>query len=793
LIQKTQTRFFSITALFLGAYALALSLSPAVIARSWQADLRWSHWIGYTVWLAGFSLVLRANRRRLTRRDPLLLPIVALLSGWGLLTIWRLSIYFGLRQTIWLTISLGALIGGMRLQKPLQALRRYKYLWLTGGLILTGLTLLFGTNPMGAGPRLWLGCCGVYLQPSEPLKLLLIIYLAAYFADWGATFRTENDQTDRLHALVPTLIMTGMALLLLIVQRDLGAATLFIFISSVMIYLATGWRWIPVFSLLGLGVAGAGGYLLFDVVRLRVDAWLNPWLDPSGRSYQIVQSLIAVANGGLLGRGPGLGSPSLVPVAHSDFIFAALAEESGLVGALGLLILIALIAHRGLHIALHAREPFHRYLAAGLTANIVAQSVLIIAGNLRLLPLTGVMLRFISYGGSSLLVSFLSVMLLAQIHNAETTSDLAPPVEPAPQASLGAALPGFLLAALIATALVAGWWGFYRGPDLLTRTDNPRRSIADRYVPRGALFDRFDTPLAETVGQPGEYSRYVHTPALSPVLGYNHPIYGQAGLEASLDPILRGLEGQDAFTIWQHHLLYGQPPPGLDVRLTLDLELQQQADALLGERAGAMVLIRADTGDILVMASHPFYNPNRLESQWESLIQDQRAPLVNRVMQGSYALPTESGLPFPEQIPVSWQEGLPLRLPGTEIPVAETEASPMGVALLASALNNDGVLTPPRLAQAYRHPEEGWIPMTPLGESRQLYSSIQANSFISEHTAEDESTWRLILAPEEEDLTWFVGGSIGDSAYVCVLVLEQKNLPLAEEIGTSMLVEAMSP
>jgi hypothetical protein len=117
----------------------------------------------------------------------------------------------------------------------------------------------------------------------------------------------------------------------------------------------------------------------------------------------------------------------------------------------------------------------------------------------------------------------------------------------------------------------------------------------------------------------------------------------------------------------------------------------------------------------------------------------------------------------------------------------------MGVALLASALNNEGVLTPPRLAQAYRHPEEGWIPMTPLGESRQLYSSIQANAFISEHAVENAATWHLILAPEEEDLTWFVGGSRGEAAYVCVLVLEQKNLPLAEEIGTSMLSEAMSP
>ncbi len=795
MIQKTQRRFLLLAALFLGLYALALSLSPAVIARSWQVDLRWSHWMGYLVWLIGFLLAQRATGRFLSRRDPLLLPLVALLSGWGLITVWRLSIYFGLRQTIWLLIALGALVGGLRLQQPLETLRRYKYLWLSSGLLLTALTLIFGTNPMGAGPRLWLGCCNIYFQPSEPLKLLLVVYLAAYFANWGTSFRPDrsegNNQARRLQVLVPTLIMTGLALLLLIVQRDLGTASLFIFIYSVMIFLATGWRLIPLVSLLGLGLAGAGGYLLFDVVRLRVDAWLNPWLDPSGRSYQIVQSLIAVANGGIFGRGPGLGSPSVVPVAHSDFVFAAIAEETGLVGALGLLILIALLTQRGLRIALHAQEPFHRYLAAGLTTNILAQSVLIIGGNLRLLPLTGVTLPFISYGGSSLLVSFLAIMLLFHINQAGDWQT-SPATALAPS-SLGASLPAFFLASLAAAALTAGWWGFYRGPDLLTRTDNPRRAISDRYVPRGAIFDRFDTPLVETEGQTGQYKRYVHTPELGPVLGYNHSIYGQAGLEASLDPILRGLQGQDAFTIWRHHLLYGQPPPGLDVRLTLDLELQQQADALLGDYAGALVLMRADTGEILVMASHPFYDPNQMETQWESLIQDERAPLLNRVMQGSYSVAGLSGPLFPEQIPASWRDGLPLRLPGIDIPLSETEASPMGVTLLAASLANEGLQAPPRLVQAYRHPEEGWIPISPLGQSEQVFSSTQANAILTEMESENRSGWHLALTPEGEDVTWFVGGSLDDEPVVCVIVLEEKNLPLAEEIGLEMLAGAARP
>ena len=132
---------------------------------------------------------------------------------------------------------------------------------------------------LGFGPRLWLGCCGIYLQPSEPLKLLLIVYLSAYFADWLGIIRTKRLTLPRLHVLVPTLIMVGLALVLLLVQRDLGTASIFIFIYSVMIYTATGWRWVPLISVGTLTAAGVLGYAVFDVIRLRVDAWLNPWLD----------------------------------------------------------------------------------------------------------------------------------------------------------------------------------------------------------------------------------------------------------------------------------------------------------------------------------------------------------------------------------------------------------------------------------------------------------------------------------------------------------------------------------
>ena len=171
-----------------------------------------------------------------------------------------------------------------------------------------------------------MGCCGIYFQPSELLKLLLIVYLAAYLADRPV----ESSPPSRLlPLLIPTLILTGLALLLLIFQRDLGTAAIFLVLYAVIVYSGTGDYRVLIFSILVLILAAIVGYALFDVVDLRVDAWINPWLDPSGRSYQIVQSLLAVANGGLIGRGPGMGNPGLVPIAQSDFIFSAISEESG--------------------------------------------------------------------------------------------------------------------------------------------------------------------------------------------------------------------------------------------------------------------------------------------------------------------------------------------------------------------------------------------------------------------------------------------------------------------------------
>ncbi|MCA1953675.1 MAG: FtsW/RodA/SpoVE family cell cycle protein [Anaerolinea sp.] len=629
-----QARLMSWTAGFILIYAISLTLAPAARLHSWNIAYRWTHWPAVLVWIVGFALLHRQTRKYTPDRDPYLLPIMALLSGWGLLTIWRLTPDFGIRQTLWLIVCQALFWFGLKIPNLIQELRHYKYLSLSGILLLIALTLIFGAYPGGFGPRLWLGCCGIYFQPAEALKLLMVVYLAAYLSERQAT------TIGLLQILTPAFLLVGSSITLLAVQRDLGTASLLIILFTLIVYLATGKRRVLLISAGLLSVAGLIGYQLFDVIRVRVEAWLNPWLDASGRSYQIVQSLLAFASGGFLGSGPGLGSPSVVPIAHSDFIFAAIGEESGLLGGVGLLLLLSILTLRGLKTAIRAANAYQRLLAGGITTYLISQSILIIGGNLRLLPLTGVTLPFVSYGGSSLLISFLSLLILLRISN-DTQDQPSPLRHPEPYWTTAA----LLLTGLFALTLLQGWWSIIRSPALATRPDNPRRIIADRYVLRGQLLDRNNQVLAYTEGQPGNYLRRVTTSAVAPVIGYHNATYGQSGAEFGFDGYLRGLQGTPTSLVWYYSLLFSQPPPGLDVRLSLELNLQQQATQLLEGQTGALVLLNANTGEILAMASSPSFDPNQIEQQWPTWLNDQRAPLLNRAVQGLYP-PGQALIPF---------------------------------------------------------------------------------------------------------------------------------------------------
>jgi cell division protein FtsW (lipid II flippase) len=404
------------TLLALAALFVALNRLGLLLARGEPWLALWP--VG--MWLLCAAAAHLALNRLLPLRDPFILPVVMLLAGWGLTLVARLAPPFAARQVVWLVVSSAAGILTTILPPNLRILRRYRYSWLLLGLLLLGATLLFGVNPSGEvyAPRLWLGFGAVFFQPSEILKILLIVFLASYLAEKREIIITTHHQLGRwrlppLSYIAPMLLMWGFCMVLLIWQRDLGAASLFFLIFLGMLYASTGQISYMIIGLVLLGLAGIAGYALFDVVQLRVDAWWNPWPEADGRAFQIVQSLLAVAAGGIFGEGVGLGAPNFIPVVHSDFVFAAIAEEWGIIGGLGVLLCLATLVLRATRTAVKNTErPFHSLLAAGIGLSLGVQSLLIMAGVLKLVPLTGVTLPFVSYGGSSLLSSFVMIGLL---------------------------------------------------------------------------------------------------------------------------------------------------------------------------------------------------------------------------------------------------------------------------------------------------------------------------------------------------------------------------------------------
>ena len=471
-------------ALLLALGFIFLSLSAVVLA--WASTLnpgtdRSAGYRGFLLilpaWAASAWVLHRALNRWLPSRDPLLLPCGMMLMGWGLLAVWRLLPEFGARQLAWFLAAVGILYEIFRMRSATPWLRRYRLVWLSLGLFLLALTLFFGTNPSGAEARLWLGCCGQYMQPSEPLRLLLIAYLASYFAD---RLMPGSDQPAREGLgpiLLPLIVVWGLAVALLAVQRDLGAGSLFLALLAMLLFVVSR-RWEALaIGLLLLLTAGAAATSFSDVVRARIETWLNPWSDPLTTSYQTLQGLLAMAAGGLLGTGPGFGSPGLVPAVHTDYIIAAIVEEWGLAGGLGLLALLAVLTGRGLRAATRSRDAYAAILGAGLSIAIGLQAVLIIGGVVRLLPLTGIPLPFVSYGGSSLLTTAVSLALLIRIsaHPGERPR-FARSIRRVHTASLA------LWAAL---ALALGWWTVVRGPELRARPENPR-SAAPVPVPQDA-------------------------------------------------------------------------------------------------------------------------------------------------------------------------------------------------------------------------------------------------------------------------------------------------------------------
>ena len=379
--------------------------------------------------VAAVFIILHLVLRFLTpRADSLLLPVSAGLTSLGIVMIYRLDRGLALDQLVWIAVAAACFVLVILFLRNYEVLAQYKYTLGIAALALLASTMIFGKEINGA--RLWLEIGPLHFQPSEIAKVLLVVFLAAFFAEKHevlsiSTHRVLGIPVPELKYFVPLIIMWGLSMLMMIFEKDLGSSLLFFGIFLAMLYAATARKTYVAVGLVLFILGAYVCYLSFSHVELRVLTWLSPFNPKTiqGNSYQISQSLFALSSGGISGSGLGLGRPDFIPSVATDFIFSAIGEELGLIGAVSVILLYIVFVARGIKTALLHRDDFGKLLAAGLVSIIAIQSFLIMGGVTRLIPLTGITLPFVSYGGSSLLANFvLLALLLVLSHRGATTN-----------------------------------------------------------------------------------------------------------------------------------------------------------------------------------------------------------------------------------------------------------------------------------------------------------------------------------------------------------------------------------
>ena len=375
--------------------------------------------------LALFVAAHLVVRFALPHADPYLLPLAGLLSAVGLTMIYRIDPDLALRQGLWVVIGLAAFAGLVLFLKDHRVLDQVKYILGLTAIVLLVLPALPGLGRTINGASLWVDIGPIVFQPGEFAKILIVIFLAGYLRDNREMLSMGAGRYGfpSPKYFGPLLLVWGGAMLVLFQTNDLGSGLLYFSIFLAMLWVATArWPYVAVGTVLFAG----GAYALYHVVphvQDRVSIWLDPWQDPFDKGYQLVQSIYAISGGGLFGQGLGRGillTPEgnpYIPFLETDFIFAGVAQELGLAGAAGLVLLYVVFLYRGFRIALMADDGFSKLLAVGLTAAFAIQAFLIIGGVTRLIPLTGITLPFVSYGGSSIVANFVLIGLLLIVSN----------------------------------------------------------------------------------------------------------------------------------------------------------------------------------------------------------------------------------------------------------------------------------------------------------------------------------------------------------------------------------------
>jgi cell division protein FtsW (lipid II flippase) len=362
-----------------------------------------------------------AVRRLAPAADGVLLPVAGLLNGIGYVFIARLNHDLAGLQAVWTAVGVAAFIATLAVIRRPRDLERYRYTFALVGVGLLLMPLAPGIGRTVNGARLWVRLGPLTFQPGEMAKIVLAIFFASYLVEKrevlsrGKLPEGARSVLARARYFGPIVLAWSASLVVLVTEKDLGSSLLFFGLFVTMLWVATAWS---IYLVTGAGMFTLGAAMswsAFSHVKERIDVWIDPWSRPTTQGFQILQALFGMGTGGMTGSGLGLGDPQRIPAAETDLIFAAIGEELGLLGTVAVLAAFVTTVGVGLRIAIRARSDFERLLAVGLTTILGLQSFLIIGGVTRLLPLTGITLPFVSYGGSSLVANYILLALLLRI------------------------------------------------------------------------------------------------------------------------------------------------------------------------------------------------------------------------------------------------------------------------------------------------------------------------------------------------------------------------------------------
>ena len=575
------------------------------------------------------------------------MPITFGLSGIGIAFVTRLAPDLAVSQIIWLFVGIACMVITLAVVRNIDRLSQYKYTFMVLGIILLLSPMIPGLGQEILGSRIWLKLGPFSFQPGEIAKICIVIFLASYLAQNREmlsifTVRVGRFRVPDLGTLAPLLVMWAISFIIVVFEKDLGSALVCFVLFLVMLYIASGKK---LYLVVGFGLAAIGCvflYQFFGHVQIRVNTWLDPFSDASGNGYQLCQTLYSLADGGMVGVGIGNGLAENIPVVESDFIFAAIAEETGLLGGAAVLLLYLSLCIRGFATAARAKSDVSAMMAVGCTVTIVLQAFIIVGGVTRLIPLTGLTLPFISQGGSSLLASFIGIGLLLRCGDEGTginsevrdgTSRMAPigahgshgrPAETGVlgRVALGKRLTNTALAfALMFAALVANltYVMVFMADEYQSYPGNNHTLYKEARTERGSISTYDGVVLADSVqADDGGYTReYPQGSLAAHLVGYYSQVYGASGIEASQN---NALKGDSNFASWTDvvNSMAGIETPGNDVRLTINSEIQKTAESVLEGYKGAVVVMNPKTGAVLACASSPTYDNTNIDALLQS-------------------------------------------------------------------------------------------------------------------------------------------------------------------------------